>query len=768
LPPGAPPPAPLRNFNTQDYNVILARCEEGEDWRTGFHIARILLRRYRSPGFDFHSTDFGAPNTRTIHLLARMVTKRRSSEWAELLFSTLHQRYPHPIPLDVYTAYFNQLGTMGLVDQIELTMQHLETSGPRPTTTQYNALLKAIGDHRGRKEAEDFFKTRMVGAGLTPDQQSYRILIDHSLNNLDLARAHYWLAEYSHQGFEVYPRLMERFMSACVRQVSNYASRRLGSKGVDNAAVSREWMLKAMNVLQFMSRQDICPTVKTFDLLIEGFLAQRNVAEALRVLSLMRSSPYFYTPNPRTWIGLFEYHLEQDEPLSALRTLNEMRRSSAGLKPGEIPIDTVVPPRLYRQLFRHYLSKSKLSMAERSLYEMLIRHRGARPNEQDVVDLIWKLDHHPEAAERVYELLYAQSGEWIDRDITKVRRNRIMEDGPIELANVGVMRAKANSKDRAVQDDVWKAWTSMMRYLDEDVSARDTPVGERYGVVIAPSERSVLALAFEQVAKAARQDSLFARGAKQGSQDTGKGAFRPADDNWDFSPMRQRSGMGGLGLGLRLGQSGVHGSGMSSSAELDRQGASADTPTKYLEFKGKHRMMIQQLLRHQEFLQPLLERRDMNVAQSVAPSKAESSRVFTKVEGRLDQLKGSFEWVQQHSIPIRIEGFNAYLEGLISHQDFKTARESLESFFADGSSRSQSSILASLRPNLTTVKILSDYKGVIGGNKAVNQAIEIGGPELAREWARHLVKSSRKRTSAANASPSTSTSSRAVAASASL
>ncbi|KAH7059804.1 hypothetical protein BKA57DRAFT_18004 [Linnemannia elongata] len=764
LPAGAPEPAQARHFTTQDYNVILGRCEELKDWRTGFNIAQTLLTRYRSSGFDFGSPDFGAPNARTIHLLAKMFVRAYRSDRAGLLFSTLHEHYPHPIPLDVYTSYLSELGSMKQLVRMESTLRYLETAGPRPTVTQYNTLLKAIGFYKGQNQAEEFM-AQMVKAGTTPDQQTYRILIDTSLHDLDVDKAHFWLGEYARQGFEVSSRMMEPFMSTCIRQVSNFAHKKVGSHGVDNASVSREWMFKAMNIIQFMTRQELSPTAKTFELLIGGFLAQENFTEARRVLNLMRSSPYIYTPNPRTWISLFKYHLRQDDPLLALRTLNEMWRSGAGLKSDDAPLGTTVPTPLYRELFQHYLSKSKLSMAERSLYEMMNRHKDARPKEQDVVDLIWKLDRQPEAAERVYELLYAQSGERIERDIGGVRKNRIVESGPVALANVGVMRAKANSKDRLVRDDVWKAWNSMVRYLDEGGSARDTPVGESFGITIDPEERSVLALAFEQVAKAARQDPLSSREVKQIQQETERNESRLAGNDWDFTPVRHRPGMGGLGLGLRLGQSGIRGSDMSPSGELDRRrGSSADTPTKYLEFKGRQRVMIQQLLRHQEFLDPLLQRRDMDVTLPEELPKTQSSHPSKPVESRLEQLKASFQWVRKHSIPIGIEGFNAYLTGLISYQDFKTARRTLDAFFAKPrpvsdsktDSKSKVSILAPLKPDIATVKILKEYQGLLGGIKSINQAIEKGGPDLAKEWARHQTRTSRKHAIAASKNNNTS------------
>ncbi|KAF9905639.1 hypothetical protein EC991_001469 [Linnemannia zychae] len=767
LPPGAPPPAEPKHFVTRDFNIILERCEELKDWKSGLSISRVLLNRYRSPGFDFHSSEAGAPNARTIHLMAKMFVRWTRPDLASQLFSTLHKHYPHRIPLDIYTSYLTELGDVGEFDAIELTLHYLKTVGPHPTTTQYNAVLKALGHHRGRSQAE-LYMAKMVKEGITPDQQSYRILIELSLDDLDLAGAHNWLGEYTRRGFEVYPRMMEPFMSTCIYQVRGYSRKRLGTDGNDNATLAREWMLKAMNILQFMSRQALAPTPKMFELLIMGFLAQENVPEARRVLNLMRSSPYFYTPNPKTWINLFEYHLKQDEPLSALRTLNEMRRSGAGLKPGDIPLGTIVPSKLYRKLFQHNLRNDKLSMAERSLYEMLIRHTGARPNEQDVVDLIWKLDHLPDAAERVYELLFGLSGEWIDRDVAHLRRNRNLERGPIELANVGVMQAKANSKDQLVRDDVWKAWTMMMGYLEADGSARDSPVGERFAMTIDPEERSVLALAFEQVAKAARQVPELTRSNQQGSEDTGA----KAGDDWDFSPIRHKPGLGGVGLGLRLGQTGVRG----SSEELNRRESYADTLTRYLDSKGKHRMMVQQLLRHQDFLRPLLERHNTNESQSEIPLKTQPSHSGIHVEGRLNQLKSSFQWVQEHSIPIRIEGFNAYLESLISHQDFKTAREVLDTFLAgsrrgprsgprsfavaSAGSSHKSSALAMIEPNLSTVKILSEYRGVLGGIKVVNKAIKKGGPELKQEWVHHLAQNPRKKrtTTASTLPPPTTTS----------
>ncbi|KAF9929705.1 hypothetical protein FBU30_001273 [Linnemannia zychae] len=744
-------------FTTQDINAILIRCEELRDWKSGWYISNTLLRRYQMPGFDFSASKFGAPNARTIHLLAKLFIRSNHFSRAEALFSVLHQSYPHPIPLDIYTAYLSELATKNQVSQIESTLRHLETAGPHPTVTQYNTLLRAIGRHRGVEQAEELF-ARMVQAGIVPDQQTYRILIDESLSDVDMAKAHSWLGKYMRQGFEINARMMEPFMNTCVNQVCLFESKESKAVVVDRVSLSHEWMLKAMNILHFMSRQELLPTARTFDLLMKGFLAQKNVSEVHNVLTLMRSSPYFYVPDPSIWISLFKYHLKRNEPLLALKALNDMGNSKDDLKPGEIPTGAVVPKALYRKLFRHYLKKDNLSMAERSLYEMLVQIKGTRPNEQDIIDLIWKLENRPEAAERVYELLYSQSGQWVSRDIKSIRKNRIIEEGPIQLANVGVMRAMANSKNRRVREIVWKSWISMIRYLDEAGSTRDISLGERFSMIINPKEMSVLTLAFEQVAKAAYREPMTGHDARQTSENTTDTKSRIVSNNWDFSYGRRKPGISGVGLGLLGGY--FRSEMLPASGGMNDRESRAEATTRLFGLHGKHKLLVQRLLRHQEFVRPLLERRNMTIAPSGTPSEALFSLSSISIDDTLGQLKSSYQWVQEHSVPIRIEGFNAYLKGLLSHEDFKSARDVLSEFLTEqdyafdspcklsvSDENASKTTLASLIPNIDTIKIVKEYKGVIGGRDTIDQIFRKGGPNLSKEWMIYSSKSYQKQAS---------------------
>ncbi|KAI7823387.1 hypothetical protein BC939DRAFT_477284 [Gamsiella multidivaricata] len=755
----------LQRFSTQDYNTILERCEDLEDWVNGFKIAQILFSRYRAPKFDFQSKDGAAPNTRTIALLASIFVRSGRPSMAGYWFKSLHGRFPHPIPLDVYTAFLGQLlTTPGEIRLMQSVLDHLHKHGPKPTTTVYNNLLRAIGTQEGISRAEAFVK-HMLSLGYAADRQSFRILIDTSLKELDMPRAHYWLAEYGRQGFEVIPRMLEPFMRTCIRQIiRDQGGFSTQFAAVDADSYSQEWMYKALHVIRYMSSQGIAPTATTFELLIEGLLSQGDLLQAKNVLRIMRGSPHLYTPASRTWILFFEHHLAVDDHSSAWRVLNEMRRA---IETQPISYGSV-PRRLYHQLFRHLLERDKLSLAERTLYELMIRENRYQPRESEVVDLIWKLDHHPEAAERVYELLYSHTEKTPAGRPKTVHSNRIMVQGPVQMAHVGVMRAKASSRNDALRDDVMRSWNAMTQYFTE----RQLSSGHS---TTSLEEQQVMALAFEQVAKAARKSKFMERGHVSALQDRGQGANdNQTADGWDFGQIR-RSLSGGLGLGLRAGY-GMGDASMvaASPAVAASNGGSEAVPSalasRHLEFKGPNRMLIQQLLKRQEFLQPLLERRDKS-ASSTGSSAMDTTggRDVT----RFETLKSSFEWVQEHHIPIGIDGLNSYLESLLSYQNVDAAKDVVERFLLssvpsanadaetsttspnttevasseEGKSPVSSSSSSPLCPDVNTVRILSEHKGlIIGGLELVDRVLCKGGTELSKAWAEYM-ESSRGRVS---------------------
>ncbi|KAI8596683.1 hypothetical protein EDD21DRAFT_357925 [Dissophora ornata] len=785
---------PLQQFSTMDYNTILARCEELEDLGNGIVIARILSKRYRSTNFDFHAPYGAAPNARTIHLLFSTFVNCGKPKRAIELFRSLQGRYPHPIPIDVYTSFMSRLSTaQGKIPKMESVMTHLQRYGPTPTVTMYNMLLRAKAYQEGVEGAEAVMKS-MMGQGYSADQQTFKILMDASLKELDMARAYHWLAEYGRQGFEVRPRRLEMFMKTCIQQIlgsqiprgENFRPKMKtisGSNDVpaDAGTYSQEWMYKALQVMRYMSSQRITPTAITFELLIEGFLSQQNLAEAKKVLQMMRGSPHLYTPAPRTWTLFFKHYLATNDHVSAFRVLNEMRRV---LHTHPLTRAVTVPPTaLYHQLFRHLLQRGKLSLAEKSLYEMMIHQNRAQPSEKEVVDLIWKLDAHPAAAERVYELLYSRTeaassspplslttesdAESKDGAFSRAeggskprRKNHIVKQGPIQMANVGVMRAKANSKNERLQDEVWKAWDSMIQYfLEKEGDAPEQPMKDEELLLLGESqkERSILALAFEQVAKVTRKEPTMqqSRGKQIGAaRESSSNINRGGGDDWDFGQIRR--GLGGAGLGLGLGLN----PGLGLQAVYSRMSdAGKNISPMLVDATGtgnmnvrlgnnatgstKHRMLIQQLLKRQEFLQPLLERRSTNGTSTTsdAPGIGGVAR-----NARLESLKSSFVWVQKHGIPVRIEGFNYYLESLISHQDFEATRESVEKYLLSSRSSGSDDVMimttpSSLRfcPDVNTLRILNRQNDLVpSGNELIDQVLREGGPDLAAEWRKHL------------------------------
>ncbi|CAO3573036.1 unnamed protein product [Mortierella alpina] len=731
-------PAPAKDsqrmFNTIEYNLFLQECEKLKAWRHGHRISQLLLNRYQSSTFDFHSTAVAAPNTRTIHLMATLFLKSGHPDKILQLFSTLEGRYPHRIPLDVYISFLKELATMpNQLPRIESLLGAMHRNGPTPTAAIYNTLLWSIGQQEGLDKAEAVLGW-MRNQGCKADQQSFRNLMELSLQEMNYGRAQYWLAEYRRQGFEIRPRLLEPFMRACIKEVV-----RKSGTTTNLSSHSREWMYKGLQLMQFMSNEGLPPTATTFDMMIEGLLSQRNLVEAKKTLGLMRASPYMYTPAPRTWTLFFDYHLKNDNYLAALKVLSEMRQASLiGPQQKFLP-GPIVPTKLYHRLFECMLRRGKLSLAERNLYVMLLRQNRAQPTEAEVVDLIWELNGQPEDAERVYELLYSQTkNDSFDQAHRKsTRTNKILEGGPIQLANIGVMRAKAASNDATRHNEVRKTWSSMRAFFLERLQL------EREQPMMSPEEqtggrkmRFLLALAFEQFARINRMVSSNEREAGQELERDGddavgykrepdqKGAFRGAD-GWDFSQSRRTAGFGVGGLGLGRGHSGTPNA----------------SPAGHLEFlRSKHGSLIQQLLKDQAFVQPLLNRQG---GSSTLTYNAPSGNVAT-MEERLEDLKSSFAWVQEHDIPVRIEGFNIYLDSLLTHRDYGASRDAIERFLLKPAPSSKPGLTvvdkgSRCRPDLGTLKLLHSHKGLIKGSRSLmDQVLGAGGPKLAQEWAQYL------------------------------
>ncbi|KAF9181030.1 hypothetical protein BGZ50_005760 [Haplosporangium sp. Z 11] len=719
----------LERFTTMDYNIILETCQELKDWGNGYKIARILLKRYRRQTFDFLTPDIAAPNTKTIHLMALMFLKFERPNRVIWLLSALQGRYQQPIPQDFYASFLSQLSsTPGNGSYIESVLVHMQKYGPAPTVTMYNTLVKAIGYDQSLNQAEAVLRW-MESQGCRPDKQSFRTLMDVSLKELDITRAQYWLAEYQRQGFEVTPRMLEPYMKTCIQQVIQRNGHSTKYQN-ERDSYSQEWMYKSLQLIQFLSNQRLTPTAAMFELLIEGFISRQNFPGARWTLQLMRSTPHLYTPGPKTWNLFFDYHLSTKDYHSAMWILNEMRRASIAV--GQMPTENIVPTKLYHKLFRHVLHDGRVTLAERSLYEMLIRQKRARPNENEVIDLIWELKRQPDAAERVYDLLYAQAVPSNDDnlDTRTLRSDRIVEQGPIQLANVGVMRAKAFSMKAGLQEEVWQTWNSMTSYFLNYEDHRD---GNKKAT-------AVLALAFEQLARATRDTSVYEHGLQAGSQGRGTKAMRRQElDEWDFNPSRRGPGMS-VGLGLALG----FGQGSNKTVTSGLLPTFSSTASKRWEFAGEHRTLIQKLLKNQDVMESLLKQRD-TFASTVTKSKSAASGS----NYRLQILKNSFEWVKRHQIPIRINGLNACLVSLISHQDYVTVRDIVKKFLLDptmdafnaNNRGAESSFprFLSLSPNLDTLKILNGSRSLIQDGRALaDQVLLIGGPELCKEWVNHL------------------------------
>src|SRR6202012_4032098 len=112
-------------------------------------------------------------------------------------------------------------------------------------------------------------------------------------------------------------------------------------------------------------------------------------------------------------------------------------------------------------------------------------------------------------------------------------------------------------------DDVWKSWTAITQYYQDQANQTTSSVSSKR------KEQSVVALAFEQVARASRKLAV-----KEHHQEQIEGLHRkPATDSWDFSQIRRGPGVGAASLGLGA----VH-----------TFMAGGPHATRHLEFKRKH------------------------------------------------------------------------------------------------------------------------------------------------------------------------------------
>ncbi|KAF8978310.1 hypothetical protein BGZ46_006608 [Entomortierella lignicola] len=729
----------LARFTVKDINTILEWCHSKRDLRTGLSISRILLSRYESSSFNFES-EISAPNTRTISLLLMTFASNNHTEGAKRLLACIHDRYSHPIPIDVYVRFLEKLAAKpNQMELMESTLSHLQEHGPAPTVEIYNTFLKSYALHSGSKQAGDFLKN-MLGHNHSANRQSFRILIESSLKELRMNRAHYWLAEYSRQGYQITPKMMESFMKTCIQQfVKSRGSKATLKSIVETKAYTNEWMHKALYLIQFMSNQRIQPTATTFELLIEGFLSQGRLLDATKILRRMRDSPHLYTPAAKTWKLFFDYYLTENDHISALKAINDMRHSLSQ-QPFKSP-GAVVPVELYHELFRHVLEHGQLSFAESSLYEMMLNQNRKQPTEKEVVDLIWQLDHNPEAAERVYELLYSQTPDpnistyKFDEELRHIRRNRILEQGPIQMANVGLMRARANSNKDNLLHEVWKAWNEMTEVFTQNQWQRQLS-GDPIDTKAMEKEMSVLASAFEQVAKACRAPKPVKR-KRQAEEQEAESAT--VESGWDFGRVRRAISPTSYGLGLGFGPNGE-----------------ASSVTSNLSAKGMDRVLIKRLLQRKEVAKPLLDRHDSLIESGTSLSKltenVEDSSLNYTNDVRLENLKSSFDWVQRYKIPICIEGLNTYISSVLSHNDFDEVKSCLERSILMPSSSSDSSVPTDipedaaksdkpltkslsqpLSPDIATIQILYGRMARIP-EELMHLSLYRGGQNLIKEW----------------------------------
>ncbi|KAG0051409.1 hypothetical protein BGZ83_003795 [Gryganskiella cystojenkinii] len=758
-------------FTTVECNVILSRCAELKDWRNGLRITNILMSRYTSPHFDFANSSLAIPNTATADLMATHYLRSNRPDAALKMFQNLRRRLSSPLSTDVYTRFLHQLSDMpDSIPWIQKTLEHLRKDGPAPSVTNYNMLVRATATQKRSRHADNILK-EMESRGIQPDQQTFRLLIQGALQDLKVSKAHFWLGEYKRHGFEIVPRMMDPFMKTCV-EYSTASRKYLES-------ISHEWMTKALHVMQFMSREGLRPTAYSYEYLIQGFLSQGKIREARAAMDLMRNDTHMYTPTKKTWMLLFDHYLSVGDDVSAIDALNEMRRERTtgwGAKVNEA-VATVsrlpyhvnaVPTRMYHQLFRHLLDHNKVSKAERSVYEMLLRQKLARPRTREVVDLIWQLGRFPDSAERVYELLYSQT-EYQDASGQRGTRrhgllNRIVVQGPIQMANVGVIRAKAISGDRELHVEAWNAWREMTSRFENQSKIKGLNVSR------VDEERRVLAIAFEEVVKALRhtgpKEKQFQESLKKAQLKTdGKRSNGMNTDSWDFTPFLRAYDSAGSNSRSKKYQAVVRDH--RGKPILDK--VPSQTVRAHLEAETKHRTLLRQLMEHHAFVAPLTQRFDSKwrIQNSKSRDDNSSSPRSTDLEAReeekeqesrrLKQLQDCLSWVDRNGIPIQIQGFNSYLQSLVSHRANFSLEDAVERFLlrrpqkTSSSSNSSSSLLRSSKPRLIadlktlqilTGKNLKKVEPVQGGEKLAERVLSAvtssSSAPLREEWFRFL------------------------------
>ncbi|KAF9971556.1 hypothetical protein BGZ73_005491 [Actinomortierella ambigua] len=485
-------------LTTVDYNHILRVCLDTKDTTNALSITRHLLRRYQSPEFQPQDASHAPPNTGLIYNMMRSLMAHDHCQEALQLFQLVHQflsttsssssassPFPKRLDLRLYDSFLKELGARQHFDEMYAVIQFLERHGPQPKMHTYNLVLENVASHGTEAQLEaamDLLKQRINtskddGDDISFNKETYLILAKRLVRQHRIAEAENWLTmmERSGRGYKVTATMFDPLVRECILQAVDGLpelgsarrtnAHRTAAAAAANTKVTKEhqsWIHASLQFLRGMSDRGLVPTVRTMDLLIEGFLRQGRLEEAKQILHTMVTT-FAHRPTERILTHFFEYHLGAKEYPAAIATLERMKalapfesqHSRGTVQQGAQP--NLPRRKLYRDLMHTLVADRQWTLAERTIYDMTFT-AGVVLSARELASVVARMTDAPDSIERLLAIV----GPVAPSDAQPGQRDSHSKDDFLQQAQLALMKAKGEAKGQLERDEVWSMWQSML------------------------------------------------------------------------------------------------------------------------------------------------------------------------------------------------------------------------------------------------------------------------------------------------------------------
>ncbi|KAG0232446.1 hypothetical protein BGW42_008164 [Actinomortierella wolfii] len=462
-------------LTTIDYNHMLRECLRTNDTKNALHITGHLIKRYGSPTFQLLDDNHAPPNAGLIYNMMKSLMADDQYHEALQLFQLVHHLYASSpstaakrLPLGLYDSFLSELGSQGHFDEVYAVLQFLEKHGPQPSMHTYNIVLEAVafkGTDADWQAAMDFLDRR--GENIVFDQETYLLLAHRCVRQHRITEAVNWLnaMEKAGRGYKLKATMFDPLIRECISHAVKDLPKMAVARSVnaDRAvAVERQqpWINASLELLRVLTSRGLVPTVRSLDLLIEGFLRHGRLSEAQQILQTMTTT-FAHPPTENILKHFFEYHLSNREYSSAIATLERMKSLAPVHSHGNT--NQLLPRRKqFRDLMRALLADRQWTLAERTIYDMTFT-AGVVLSTKELAQVANKMMDSPDSIERLLAIVgpVAPSPS-ADREGAQSGTSSSSPNF-LQEARLTLMKAKSEAAAQLERDEVWPMWLSTLK-----------------------------------------------------------------------------------------------------------------------------------------------------------------------------------------------------------------------------------------------------------------------------------------------------------------